>query len=124
MIGSRGRHESIVDDLAERVRLWYPNTKVIAHFVYPIGEMDIMQYMINEGTFTFNNYEIKSNDTLRGRQKAKEQLERFKNYLEKIFKREDKRIFSHYVYGVGRDSYALVDLGSYEGLELKIGGYK
>lgn len=120
MKGSCGKHDRVVQDLASRVKLWHPKSQVTPHFIYPFGEVDVLQAWIDE-IFHFGVYEVKCNDNRYAREKAQEQLLRFESYLKRKFKKEEKVINSYYVYGCD-GYYTVATLGSREGIEYKIGG--
>lgn len=124
------QHDRILDDLVAKLRTSRLGSTTTPHFMYPFGEVDILNYWIewrqtissSLPTYHFNFYEVKTHDHQWARSKARLQLARFGDYLERKFRREDKLLVPHYVYGTFGDNYMIADLGSHDGLELKIGG--
>jgi len=107
------KHDMIVIDLADLIRKTMPRSKVKTFFYYPHGEVDIMQYYKAEDKFYFNNYEIKCADHIHAREKAREQLARFHNYLNQQFGTRLGNVNSYYVHGVG-NSYMIHNINTYE----------
>ena len=80
-----GIHEQGVDDLAQRLIKSGNYNHVLCNVFYTKGECDVLT--IDDNKYVY--WEFKCNDTWKGRNKAKNQLQRWSNYMSTYDKSKD-----------------------------------